>query len=165
MPSDVEIAWFAGIFEGEGTFETSKRSTVRMTVGMTDRDVIERMQSIFPGRPIVTRDDDLTRAKFPTAKPIYVWRSGNHDSVALVVTAILPWLGARRSTRALEVLAHIENRQLPGQPRTSHCKQGHALTPENLVRRGGAKPYVRCKTCAVEQQRAYVIRRRAAALS
>jgi hypothetical protein len=160
MPTDAEIAWFAGIFEGEGTFETSKRSTVRMTIAMSDLDVIERLALVFPCREIATRQSNK---RFPDAKPMHAWRVGDSDQVAAVIEAILPWLGERRSARAREVLAHIENRQVPGDPRNSHCKQGHALTPDNLVRRGGVKPHVRCKTCAREQWRAYNRKRATAA--
>lgn len=162
MPSDAEIAWFAGIFEGEGTFEMSKRSTVRMAIAMSDLDVIQRLASVFPCRPIASRDSDK---RFPDAKPMHLWRVGESEQVALVIHAILPWLGERRTARAREVLEHIERRQASGEPRTSHCKLGHALTPDNLVRRGGQSPYVRCKTCAADQQRAYRVRRRAAAIS
>lgn len=160
MPTDAEIAWFAGIFEGEGTFETSKRSTVRMTVAMSDQDVIERLSQVFPCQQIGFRHSNK---RYPDAKPMYSWRVGDSDQVALVIQAILPWLGKRRAARAREVLEHIERRQRPGQPRTTHCKQNHPLTADNLIRRGGDKPYVRCKTCAVEQQRAYNERKRAAA--
>jgi len=41
-----EIAWAAGLFEGEGTLNVYRRSSgklqVQVRLGMTDRDVVER---------------------------------------------------------------------------------------------------------------------------
>jgi hypothetical protein len=165
MPTDSEIAWFAGVFEGEGTFETSKRSTVRMTIAMSDRDIIERIDRIYPsGNNIAVRDDEAARSRFANPKTMYVWRIGQAEMVAAVIGEILPWLGERRASRARQVLEHIDRKQRPGEPRASHCKAGHALTPDNLVKRGGKSPYLRCKSCAREQERAYRERKRAPAL-
>lgn len=163
MPTDAEIAWFAGIFEGEGTFETSKRSTARMTIAMSDRDIIERIDKVFPcGRALAVRNDEGMRARYVDPKPMYVWRLGTGAAITEVIASILPWLGERRSARAQEVLDHLAKRQQPGEPRSTHCKRGHALTGDNLIRRGGKSPYVRCRICSVEKQRAHYERRRAA---
>jgi len=52
--SDLELGWVAGILEGEGCFFVTTRKTAkygpyvyaRVTVCMTDRDIIERLQHV-----------------------------------------------------------------------------------------------------------------------
>lgn len=53
--SDIEIAWMAGLLEGEGCFtaEGGQRARFRyprITLGMTDRDVVERASVLFDAR-------------------------------------------------------------------------------------------------------------------
>lgn len=46
------IRWLAGLLEGEGSFAVDRRQKqLRITVAMTDRDVVERVSSIM-GMPI-----------------------------------------------------------------------------------------------------------------
>jgi hypothetical protein len=48
----------------------------------------------------------------------------------------------------LEPVTHAENmRRSRGFRRKTHCAQGHALTPDNLVPRAGKEGQFRCKTC------------------
>lgn len=161
VPTDPQLAWFAGLFEGEGTFETSKASTVRMTIGMTDEDVIERVQALFPGRPIGVRPDmKPVQSNYNKPRPVYVWRVSEGREVRRIIELILPWLGKRRRKRALEVLAHLDSRHVPGTPLKPECKSGHMMSGDNLVRRGGQSPYWRCRQCAEDSQRRYQIKKR-----
>jgi len=48
-PTMMDIAWAAGIFEGEGTTRQTPGST-QTTVGQSDRWILERFQLLFGGQ-------------------------------------------------------------------------------------------------------------------
>ncbi len=49
MIRNVDIAWLAGLVEGEGSFHMSTRS-IAIILTMTDRDVVERAATLLNGR-------------------------------------------------------------------------------------------------------------------
>lgn len=155
--SAVDVAWFAGLFEGEGSIEIAKNGGVRLCIRMTDLDVIERVDRMFPGsNSIQAVVPKPVRPGFNQPKTQYAWRTGGEEPVTEVLTAILPYLGERRSERAREALRHFETRR--SAVVKTHCKNGHELTPENLRngRKGG------CRTCYNDWSKDYQ-RKRAAA--
>jgi hypothetical protein len=162
MPTDTELAWFTGIFEGEGHIETMKRSTARLRIAMTDRDIIERLNTIFPGLPIAVRPAMKPReAHHNQPRPIYVWSVGRGEQVTEILRLMLPYLGERRAARAVEALAHIASRPAPGSARRPHiCANGHDLSEDdNRVLRGGVRPQWQCRACAREYTRQYRLRK------
>lgn len=106
------MGWVVGIFEGEGTIiirETDRRRSVRVAVGSTDLDVVERLQALVGGN----LNGPYARGK---NKPIWHWRMDRQADVAAFLRALRPHLGERRGTKADEALAVIaewEKRQ-PG---------------------------------------------------
>ena len=87
-----ELAWAAGIFEGEGTIVANGR-TFRLVVKMTDRDVVEHFAAVMGGRVLGPYD-----AHDGVRKPAYVWMA---HGVAAVYAGhrLYPWLHARRQAR------------------------------------------------------------------
>lgn len=155
VPSDVEVAWFAGLFEGEGSFEIGKNGLVRLTIAITDRDVIERVEAMFPTGYISVRPSH-TPVKSNGGKPrdIYAWRVSGPGRVRTVIDLMLPLLGERRTARAREVLESIDSRPIRDARRNStHCRRGHELTPENSAVRADKPHLVRCRTCQRERSR------------
>lgn len=52
---DSDIYWLAGLLEGEGCFSNGKKAPqLRLRVGMTDRDIIERAATIMGCKSIYT---------------------------------------------------------------------------------------------------------------
>src|ERR1700752_3388825 len=100
--SETDRAWLAGLFEGEGCLSIEKNGSPRCTVRMTDRDIIERVHSLFPGLPM-----QIVVAKKPRdpggklGKTGYVWRISHPDKVREFIALVLPWLGERRTAKAL----------------------------------------------------------------
>jgi hypothetical protein len=94
---DIDIAWLAGLFEGEGTVSINGRSlTVR--IGMTDNDVIGRAAELMRAKIYVRRRD---RTHY---KP--VWTAQTKGAVAAgVIMTLYPWLGIRRREQARVALA------------------------------------------------------------
>lgn len=143
MSQDAVIAWLAGIIEGEGCISVGPK-IVRITVNMTDRDVIERIDQLYPSPNGIREFAD------PRYKTKYIWRVGQGEVVREILTLTLPWLGVRRSERAREALAFLDGR--PGGPQLkTHCAQEHEFTPENTyVDRDG---YQNCRTCRARWSR------------
>ena len=99
----VSIPWAAGIIEGEGCFEISKKDRhCRITVAMTDLDILTRLQAMFGGTIIpLKRYEDHH-------KPCWKWRIGKRPAVTRAIEQMLPWFGLRRAYQAQNVLDHYD---------------------------------------------------------
>lgn len=100
-----EIAWAAGLFEGEGSIElwrvSQHRSYPRIALASTDEDVVRKWNRIVGGGKVL---GPYTRAKHPEHKPM--WRATRVGKSAEAVLALFaPHLGERRIARMNEVLA------------------------------------------------------------
>jgi len=148
---ETDIAWFSGLFEGEGCFSIEKNGGVKLTIGMTDLDIIERVNALFPKhqnmQPIQPKP---AKAGYGIPKIRHTWRVSDPAEVQRITELMLPWLGERRAAAARGVLAHLATRPGMGgyQRAKTHCPKEHEYTPENTIYRGGAKRYRVCKTCA-----------------
>lgn len=155
--SEIEAAWLAGIFEGEGTIIMTKGTHVRLVIGMTDRDVIERIEALVP-MPTGPR----TKKQEAHYKEQWIWYTQRGPTVKVVLEAMLPWLGERRRARALAALALLGTRKPPGHYGRSktHCPQGHPYDEENTY--VNAKGLRSCKICTRQRAQRYEQRARAA---
>ena len=97
------VAWAAGIFEGEGTFtrngRTGKKWAANACVRMTDEDVVRRFAAVM-GFGSVT--GPLMDHGSP--KPYWSWRVGSKEHFQATVAMFWPRLGVRRRARAKELL-------------------------------------------------------------
>ena len=106
------VAWFAGLFEGEGCFfkdwrkrSTSKRGTVpqyTIKIKMTDKDVIDKLHRLFGGNIYVDKKQSEHH------KQPYSWYLCRKADVERLITAALPFFGDRRAHRALDKLDLID---------------------------------------------------------
>lgn len=92
-----DVAWLAGLLEGEGCFETHKNSP-GLRLNMTDEDVVARAAGILgvprPARSYL-RDN---------RKPL--WALSVHGAHAIEwMKVILPYMGGRRTAKIEEVIA------------------------------------------------------------
>lgn len=145
--TDVEIAWFAGIFEGEGCIATTRSKYPWLQVAMSDEDVIRRLHSVSgcgTVRALATR---------PGYKPMWEWRAGKRTDVARLLCAMAPLLGERRRAKALEAadLLKLRERKLVAQCGTHSGYVSHRKRKE--------KPCADCTAAVREYNRAYVARR------
>lgn len=152
---DATIAWFVGLFEGEGCIYIGKRA-VQLTINMTDRDVVDRVDALFPSNGVTTLHPRPTVLNAPR-KPQYTWRINRADEVRKILTLSLPWFGKRRASAAREALSFLDSR--PGRNSehwrrcmekywgdATHCGRGHELTPENTYNAPGSTSR-RCRAC------------------
>lgn len=110
--SDIEIAWLAGLLEGEGSFMMCNNrgggKTYRypkIVVGMTDRDIIERVAAIF-GTSVYNLPDYTYPQYQKPRKPAYR-AAVQGTKAAELMKALYPWLGARRRAKVDEVFLEV----------------------------------------------------------
>lgn len=143
-PSEAEIAWAAGFFEGEGYFSAMKRplkdGTVRLYpyvgINNTDYDTLVRFAEIIGAGYVKTRKAD---SKF-NAKPQWRWIVFKRAEVERVLRLLEPWLSPRRLTRAHELFDDRGNLNAP----RAACRRGHPMTEENIYYWHGAR---HCRAC------------------
>lgn len=90
---DTDLAWLAGLLEGEGSFlkgPPSEPGTPRITVSMTDRDVVARVASLFG----VSASNPF-KHKNPKWKPFYLATLKGTRAVELM-GLLRPLMGERR---------------------------------------------------------------------
>ena len=101
----VEIAWAAGVLEGEGCFSVFKRkdrpntTTAAIFLEMTDEDVVVRVRDAFNVGTINTR-----KRSDPRRKPSWCWAVQNKTDIKTVLELIVPYLGIRRTAKVKELL-------------------------------------------------------------
>lgn len=105
--NEVEVAWVAGLLEGEGSFLTQTNCySPKVSCQMTDKDVLDKLVSIAGGTMfMVTKRQEHW-------KDCWAWRISG-DPAAELIKSLLPHLGERRRQRASEVL---ENWYKNGRP-------------------------------------------------
>ena len=121
-----ELAWAAGLFEGEGCISLNHqtgrpgRYVARMAVAMTDEDSVRRFhRAVCVGRTSKPRP-------MPSGKVLWTWGTNRFEDVQHVICLLWYGLGGRRRAKAAEVLRGVTY----WKPRT-HCPHGHAYTDEN----------------------------------
>ena len=97
------IEWAAGLFEGEGCLSKVKdRPNYSLKLTMTDLDVVQDFADIF-GLPVC---GPYYKGKY---KPVYQVNLKSMSKVYKIVEQMLPYLGTRRSYKALNCLDEIDN--------------------------------------------------------
>lgn len=89
--SEAEIAWVAGIIEGEGTFAV-RNNSAWIRVGMSDEDTIQKLQAITGVGRIHTYQRD-------EYKTMYLWSVARKVERDALANLILPWMSTRRTDR------------------------------------------------------------------
>lgn len=110
-PTPDEIAWAAGLFEGEGSIILKRDlrgwSYGYLVVGITDKDVLVRFASICGAGHLTNENGN--RVRRPHYKPRYDWQCTRHDDVGRLLELFLPWLGERRKRRAIYVASVVND--------------------------------------------------------
>jgi hypothetical protein len=159
--TDTQIAWFAGLFEGEGSLHIEKNGNTKLSLSSTDPDIIEKCKELFPKcQNVKPQQPKPVRDSYNIPKIKYTWRVSHPDEVRRIINLILPWLGQRRTAKALQLLAHLDARPLEHyQRRKTHCPKGHEYSPENTIYKGERK-YRVCVECYRNWGKASTAKRR-----
>lgn len=109
MNNEQLLAWAAGLFEGEGCIgivkKKGKSQSVRLQLSSTDRDVLDRFQSVMGFGAI--RDASGSPSFQPHWKSKFTWATAQRDHVVWFAENIGPMLCERRSSRLAECMAEV----------------------------------------------------------
>lgn len=111
--NEVEIAWIAGLLEGEGSFGLDLRSKKRykvstapaapyMKISMVDEDVIARLSHLL------NKTYFSPRRKTSTGKTVYILHVGDRETLEYLLPRLLPYFGARRTQRVQECIDALD---------------------------------------------------------
>ena len=109
-PLTHEVAWAAGLYEGEGTcglFGT--RVVTAVVIHMTDREPIERCCAAL-GLGYV---EGPRRVGYANRKPLYIWRINKAAEIVAFFDAVWPFISERRKGQARPLIAHCKERISP----------------------------------------------------
>lgn len=134
-----QVAWLAGLFEGEGCIALVKQNRgVRraLFVGSTDRDVLDKVQSIAGAGTI--REMKVRGNR----KRAWRWEVQDWENVCRIGRMILPHLCTRRREKMRLLLNSPPTRGV------GKCRKGHALVGQtaDVYLRPGRTP--QCAVCA-----------------
>lgn len=106
MASDTDIAWAAGLIEGEGCFTLHSKYHPYFLLDMCDLDVLQKFQSIFPEAslrgPYYHKDRPTQKAR---------WRVDAFGPKCItIMTSVLPYMGLRRREKINELLTAFQNK-------------------------------------------------------
>lgn len=84
------LAWLAGLLEGEGSFLFHRGKSLVIQMAMTDEDVVRRAHKIAG---VGNVHGPYSRGDF---KPQWVFKCSDSKQAYALMVAVLPWLGSRR---------------------------------------------------------------------
>lgn len=115
IKSEIELAWAAGFFEGEGCVTYGGTSTgyayAKATIGTTDPDVLLKFQrAVGMGKIYGPYEQKNKRHKV-----FWVWNLHGRDKVLQLQELLWPWLGQRRQEQFRTVLSRTEGKRIDKQ--------------------------------------------------
>ena len=122
--TESDIAWAAGVFEGEGSVGVSGKSkapVTYMSMGMSEQDVLDRFTSIV-GTGKVYGPYKGQGSKTPAHyKPMFHWKIRQITEIQRILRLFYPYLGERRRSEAAGVIAsYYETLRLPQRARKAY---------------------------------------------
>ena len=104
--TEAEIAWLAGLLEGEGCFRLSNGRYPSIWLGMTDEDVVRKAATFLQSKVYIT----LRKVPRKTVFTAFISGARARD----LMKELLPYMGERRSAKITEVLLAHEQRTFKG---------------------------------------------------
>lgn len=100
MANVEEIAWLAGLLEGDGSFQLQKNGPTtripRIVLSMLDFDVVERISKIF--------GSNITKDKTPKGKTMFKTAIARTLVVEPLLKELYPHMGLRRKEQINKML-------------------------------------------------------------
>ena len=95
-----DIAWAAGLFEGEGCITTAGKNqkSRALKLQMTDRDVVERFQQIVGSGPVLFMDTPTNKKRYIH---LLIWQIAQRKEVTRILDMFLPFLETVEPTKHL----------------------------------------------------------------
>lgn len=138
-PSDIEIAYTAGIIDGEGCIRMQKNRGIYLAVGNTSLDLLVWLRDRWGGKIY----DSIAHLKLPNSKRFYQWQlHGKH--ALFVVEKIAPFLiiKQKQALKVLELKSVIGRRDNYHPERTApwRAKRKEVYDALKVLNRRGLKP-------------------------
>ena len=125
-----ELAWAAGLFEGEGSIFNGGGTSTSVALAMTDLDVVEKFQKAVQ-LPVPI----YKRTRRDAYKDVFEWRTARFEYAQALIAMLWPWLGTRRKQQAKICLALSSGgRKSPGTGpdlKKVVCPSGHLYNEKN----------------------------------
>lgn len=175
MSDDTELAWAAGLFDGEGSSFVTTVKTGRVRIAMTvaqsgDPTVLDRfskaVQKGYVAGPYGPYGPDKERKQ-----PRYYWKVDTYDAVRSVADALWPYLSTPKKAQFEVAWAkHLQSleekpirlrlgaRKNNHQVKKTHCPQGHEYNEANTYIYQGRRY---CRPCNNRRTREGYQRRKA----
>jgi len=97
--TDIQIAWLAGLLEGEGCFRFDKRNSPKIQLQMTDEDVVKRVARMLS---VNARAEPWRGSRYGSKT---MWRVDVFGDKAIeIMHLILPFMGERRFSKIESVI-------------------------------------------------------------
>lgn len=144
MATDIEIAWLAGLLEGEGCFMIQHHASPSIQLAMTDFDVVAKAAKIMEmgTNRIFIKSKNKERAN---EKPCYVLRCDGPEAFVWM-RAIRHHMCDRRGAKIDEVISTVKSKRPHIDKGRDHCRKGHSIKDpsEYYTKMDGGR---QCKRC------------------
>lgn len=138
----IEIAWLAGLLEGEASFMLKKGNSI-IQIQMTDRDVMERIAALLG-----TKVGDYARKPKGKASYLPVYWIAVHGTRAISwMMTLYSFMGERRRAKILEIINHWKASKRA--PRASRGTRLMAVCHPDKPRTAN----LLCRTCWMREYR------------
>lgn len=108
MENHIDLAWAAGLFEGEGSIAAHQKNAISLAVAMTDKDVLDKFAKIINYGRVYGPYKYNQKAK-KNNKAYYRWMIADKVGVLAVWKLLEPMLGLRRHEQWLALEPRIKN--------------------------------------------------------
>jgi hypothetical protein len=149
----LELAWAAGFFDGEGSTSPHRDKTgyciVQMSIGQVEREPLDRFMKVVGGKIYGPR---AHKNRFGS-RPQYRWKADGIGARA-ILGLLWPYLTEVKRSQAAAVFAQDNSSGRPKSQHRTHCPKGHDY---DYVRPNGNRG---CRQCSREQRKASQQRKR-----
>jgi LAGLIDADG-like domain len=152
-----ELAWAAGLFDGEGWIGFEKKSGVSMEINQVGREVLDRFRSAVLGLGKVTGPYEKRR-RGPGWHPQFRWSAHSYQATQAIVALLWKFLSPiKRNQCGAAMRAMMERPRMPG-TKYNHlhmCRRGlHSMEagdPNVYIRPGTQER--QCRQCVKDNNR------------
>ena len=152
-----QINYIAGVLEGEGNFGSSQ-NTVTISLGMTDRDIVDRIGSIMCPKSLIYKQSFTAFSKSNNIRPMYHMKISGFLAIQWMMT-LYSLMGERRKKQILAaIIKWEENKYIGAKGRDNPATCGHPMkiigSHFKWSYRNGSAVKI-CVFCEKERQRRY----------
>src|SRR3990167_8245729 len=99
------IAWAAGLFEGEGSIYATPEEKIALQIVMTDEDVLRKFHFIIGCGAFY---GPYTR-EYKFYKPYWTWSCSGSEKCQAILAALWCYLGVRRQEKARQAIIQLSS--------------------------------------------------------